>query len=177
MDRVIQFECPCSFSFGNCFGYLSISVRLLLRLSRLWYVFGIDYSLDYSIEAKNADSTIPDHDREKNKGPQCNNAFAMQPLRFSKQKVHVMKPCMRTFPCMERQSWKTIECWQYNRRSCFVTLLVQIPKSAIRVRRDEANSHNDSSRRSTSDACLGIELRDLSLWQLASTRLILIASL
>ena len=34
------------------------------------------------------------------------------------------------------------------RGSCFVTFLVLIPKSAIRVRRDEANGHNDSSRSS-----------------------------
>ena len=34
------------------------------------------------------------------------------------------------------------------RGSCFVTFLVLIPKSAIRVRRDEASGHNDSSRSS-----------------------------
>ena len=35
------------------------------------------------------------------------------------------------------------------RGSCFVTFLVLIPKLAIRVRRDEASGHNDSSRSST----------------------------
>ena len=73
----------------------------------------------------------------------CNASPALQ-----QKNVHAMTPCMLAFPCMEMQACKATECWQHGRKSCFVTFLVPIPKLAIRVRRDEANGHNDSSRSS-----------------------------
>ena len=69
------------------------------------------------------------------------------------------KPCASAKKCschealhacisMHPKACKATECWQYGRKSCFVTFLVLDPKLAIRVRRDEANGHNDSSRSS-----------------------------
>ena len=86
------------------------------------------------------------HNRKKPKNHNATKHLQCKPCASAKKcSCHeALRACISMHP----KACKATEFWQYGRRSCFVTFLVLIPKLAIRVRRDEANGHNDSSRSS-----------------------------